>query len=1676
MASQVIASAKKIPSTRIAAAIAVQALIATYAHAGTGFVDSADALNNPIRVQTYFSHSPSGLRQAATMGSGGTLDPASLAGQQVDALFPGYRATPDTGKALRKFVDPLAPLGPYATSANTLSSNAAATKKIPVALLEKWINPNTQAAGSDDYLELAVVEYREQMHSDLPAVISTTGPTGLATGGTVLRGYVQIASPKMEADAIAAGNTLAQAFKPLYYPDGSRIRIWDANLDGSPKLDTAGQRLKKDAWAVNDPHYLGPAIMATRGTPLRVKFWNLLPVGRAMLDATGQVTQRNGDLFLPVDKSLAGAGVGADGMTMYSQNRVSIHLHGGDTPWISDGTAHQWFTPLGEEDPLHTAPTFSGNSLAAEIMNPAVLPEFLRGASATNVPDMYDPGPGAMTLYYTNGQSARMMWYHDHAVGITRLNAYAGMAAPYLLTDTEEQRLISSGVIPALTDTLPLVLQDKCFVPKDIALQDARWSTTAWGDYGSFWFPHVYETVQDPTQFNSWNPVGRWHYGPWFWPVFPALYVLPTGAYGDETTTPESWCDTPVVNGVAYPFVEVEPKPYRLRILNGANDRFFTFNLFQADPSGAVIDTAGNVGSPVVDAAGNRIWVDASGKSIPAPGLDFYPTDVRMVPAQPATNPCPADKTRSDQVTGGCTPANWPTDGRNGGVPDPATAGPTLYMIGNEAGFLAKVFPIEPLPTNPLYDVGRITVLNINTTGLFLGNAERADVVVDFSQYAGQTLIAYNDMHAPVPAADPRNAYFTGVGDQSASGGAEDTLPGYGPNTRTLMQIRVRPLPSGATAAAPYNPATLNAEIPKAYAASQERPVVAQSAYNQALGTSWNDTQAFASIFTGSLKQPQFVFTLGNPGVFDQIKVNAMGSGYVTAPTVVFTGGLSGLTGDVPATANASLKMDQIAVTNAGSGYLITPAVKISTITGGGTGATARTTLKVSGIKITNGGSGYSAATPPVVTFSKPQEVGGITATGTAVVSTKGVVTGITFTQPNGGGTGYWTAPTITIAAPAVGTKALATSSGSVERFILTSPDPTNPAAAGGGGYTDFTGVTITLTAAPTGGVTATGSATGKVFDVTLVHPGSGYTAIPTIDFIGGTPTTKAKATALSTGQGSYLVKTKAIQELFEPTFGRLNATLGIELPFTSALTQTTIPLLYIDPPTEIINDFETQIWKITHNGVDTHPVHFHLMNVQVINRVGWDGFITAPDPSEVGWKETIKMNPLEDIIVALKPKHPKMPGFGLPLSVRPMDPSQPLGSPFGFTQVDVNTGLPTQVVNTMTNFGWEYVWHCHILGHEENDFMRPLVFQVSEATPTAPTGLAAQSLGASGVQLNWTDTASTEYQQVVESGNGTTWAPLVTLPANLTNNLDPRPLPAETLRSYRITAVGAAGSATSAVANVALPTAPALTAVAQTAGTASIKLTFNDNSKIEKSWSVQQSVAGGAWTDVGSVASTTSATTGKGKTITVTATSGGSVSYRMAANAMAVAALPSPNTASAWSNASLAITMIKVNQTLTAPTSVTLGSTGTVTASSGLPVTLTATSTPTICSVAGSVITPIAAGTCTVTGTQAGNTLWNTVTATKSVTISKKAQTIALAFTPTTMATRTSAVTVTASATSGLPVTLTVTTPTICTLTIAGTTATVTGKAKGNCIVSGTQAGDATWNTSTATQTVAVP
>jgi hypothetical protein len=204
-----------------------------------------------------------------------------------------------------------------------------------------------------------------------------------------------------------------------------------------------------------------------------------------------------------------------------------------------------------------------------------------------------------------------------------------------------------------------------------------------------------------------------------------------------------------------------------------------------------------------------------------------------------------------------------------------------------------------------------------------------------------------------------------------------------------------------------------------------------------------------------------------------------------------------------------------------------------------------------------------------------------------------------------------------------------------------------------------------------------------------------------------------------------------------------MNATLGVELPFTNFFVQTTIPYGYVDPPTEMFQTGDTIFWKITHNGVDTHFIHFHLYDVQIVNRVGWDGMIKPPDVNEVGWKDTVRMNPLEDIIVAMRPMKQNLP-WAIPNSYRPMDVTQSIGvsnpaNTVGFANIDP-TNQPAVVNNDVINFGWEYVVHCHILGHEENDMMRA---QLLAVPPDAPTGVNAVRQGNGNNQrtlVTWTD------------------------------------------------------------------------------------------------------------------------------------------------------------------------------------------------------------------------------------------------------------------------------------------------------------------------------------------------
>ena len=122
----------------------------------------------------------------------------------------------------------------------------------------------------------------------------------------------------------------------------------------------------------------------------------------------------------------------------YTQNRATLHLHGGTTPWISDGTQHQWITPAGENT------------------------NYPKGVSVQNVPDMPDPGPGSHDVLLHQPAERPADVLPRPAYGITRLNVYAGEAAGYLLTDAVEQDLIARGILPDVG--IPLIIQDKTFV------------------------------------------------------------------------------------------------------------------------------------------------------------------------------------------------------------------------------------------------------------------------------------------------------------------------------------------------------------------------------------------------------------------------------------------------------------------------------------------------------------------------------------------------------------------------------------------------------------------------------------------------------------------------------------------------------------------------------------------------------------------------------------------------------------------------------------------------------------------------------------------------------------------------------------------------------------------------------------------------------------------------------------------------------------------------------------------------------------------------------------------------------------------------------------------------------------------------------------------------------------
>jgi spore coat protein A, manganese oxidase len=268
---------------------------------------------------------------------------------------------------------------------------------------------------------------------------------------------------------------------------------------GKPFQTTVWGYEIKDGTTVYPAHYPAFSIEAKRGIPTTVSYFN-------GLEPQTLYTPRNGGPgILPVDQTLCWADPLSTPMIMGSMKKADMnsgsmgpyygpapivpHLHGAEVSSLYDGYPYAWFTP---------GFMYRGKDFKTNVYT------------------------------YNNNQQAATLWFHDHTMGLTRLNVYAGLAGFYLLRDplSIDTGIPASGGLPASNYEIEIAIQDRMF--------DTN---------GQLYFPH--DGVSDAH--------------PYWIPMF----------YGDVM----------VVNGKTWPYLNVEPRRYRFRFLDGSNARFYDLYL-----------------------------------------------------------------------------------------------------------------------------------------------------------------------------------------------------------------------------------------------------------------------------------------------------------------------------------------------------------------------------------------------------------------------------------------------------------------------------------------------------------------------------------------------------------------------------------------------------------------------------------------------------------------------------------------------------------------------------------------------------------------------------------------------------------------------------------------------------------------------------------------------------------------------------------------------------------------------------------------------------------------------------------------------------------------------------------------------------------------------------------------
>jgi spore coat protein A, manganese oxidase len=280
------------------------------------------------------------------------------------------------------------------------------------------------------------------------------------------------------------------------------------------------QPLKTTVWGYGDrPNratFPGRTFQVQKDQPITVRWENklergrnqplphLLPVDTSLHWAYGELNHMQG-----TDYSIAANGV-----------PVVPHLHGGHTESDSDGLPEYWFSP------------------GWQVVGPRwVKKDYL----------------------YDNSQEAGTVWYHDHALGITRLNVYAGLAGFYIIRDERDTGQADNPLgLPAYPYEAAFAIQDRMF-------------------------------SQD---------------GQLFYPAFPGEpawedFITDEGLEDDEVPQPsvlaEFFGDHILVNGVIWPKMAVEPRHYRIRLLNGSDSRFYVLQLRAVASDATDLNEAGEL-------------------------------------------------------------------------------------------------------------------------------------------------------------------------------------------------------------------------------------------------------------------------------------------------------------------------------------------------------------------------------------------------------------------------------------------------------------------------------------------------------------------------------------------------------------------------------------------------------------------------------------------------------------------------------------------------------------------------------------------------------------------------------------------------------------------------------------------------------------------------------------------------------------------------------------------------------------------------------------------------------------------------------------------------------------------------------------------------------------------------